>query len=123
MKYFQTMNIKISLILIYLILILFVILISGCESWNIQITRPGYDPGYHKQYPRLPHAFALVKNPHPVRYGEKSERFELRNGDCGDDDCYSPRYIFLIITLIIISIGLFHKNVGILLVGCLTVKN
>ena len=48
------MNIKISLIL-------FVILISGCKSWNIQITRPGYDPGYHKQYPRLPHAFALVK--------------------------------------------------------------
>ena len=80
MKYFQTMNIKISLIL-------FVILISGCKSWNIQITRPGYDPGYHKQYPRLPHAFALVKNPHPVRYGEKSERFEVRDGDCGDDDC------------------------------------
>ena len=74
------MNIKISLIL-------FVILISGCKSWNIQITRPGYDPGYHKQYPRLPHAFALVKNPHPVRYGEKSERFEVRDGDCGDDDC------------------------------------
>ena len=86
------MNIKISLKLIYLILILFVILIYGCESWNIQITRPGYDPGYHKQYPRLPHAFALVKNPHPVRYGEKSERFEVRDGDCGDSDCYNPRY-------------------------------
>ena len=79
------MNIKISLIL-------FVILISGCKSWNIQITRPGYDPGYHKQYPRLPHAFALVKNPHPVRYGEKSERFEVRDGDCGDSDCFNPRY-------------------------------
>ena len=79
------MNIKISLIL-------FVILISGCKSWNIQITRPGYDPGYHKQYPRLPHAFALVKNPHPVRYGEKSERFEVRDGDCGDSDCYNPFY-------------------------------
>ena len=65
------MNIKISLKLIYLILILFVILIYGCESWNIQITRPGYDPSYHKQYPRLPHAFALVKNPYPVRLWRK----------------------------------------------------
>ena len=64
------MNIKISLIL-------FVILISGCKSWNIQITRPGYNPGYNKQYPRLPHAFALVKNPHPVRYGEKVNDLRL----------------------------------------------
>ncbi|MCB2128309.1 MAG: heparin lyase I family protein [Rhodobacteraceae bacterium] len=37
------------------------------------------------------HAFARVGAPHPVRYGEMSERYELRQGDCGGSDCKNPR--------------------------------
>ncbi|WP_102109638.1 heparin lyase I family protein [Oceaniglobus roseus] len=39
-----------------------------------------------------PHAFRRATAPEPVRRGERSERFELRNGDCGGSDCGNPRY-------------------------------
>lgn len=34
-----------------------------------------------------PHQFQRVGSPHPVRYGHKSERFEVRDGDCAYEDC------------------------------------
>lgn len=39
----------------------------------------------------LDHAFSRVSSPHPVRYGKMSERYELRHGDCGGQDCHAPR--------------------------------
>lgn len=39
-----------------------------------------------------PHAFMRVSAPEPVRRGTVSERFELRDGDCGGSDCGNPRY-------------------------------
>lgn len=36
------------------------------------------------------HAYAFAGE--PVRRGETSERFELREGDCGGSDCGQPRY-------------------------------
>jgi hypothetical protein len=38
-----------------------------------------------------PHQYNIVSSPHPVRYGEYSERFEAREGDCRDTDCESER--------------------------------
>lgn len=38
-----------------------------------------------------PHQYNIVTAPHPVRYGEFSERFEAREGDCRDTDCQSER--------------------------------
>lgn len=37
------------------------------------------------------HQFSRVSAPHPVRYGVRSERYELRDGDCGGSDCNAPR--------------------------------
>ncbi len=37
------------------------------------------------------HQFSMVTAPHPVRYGRRSERYELRQGDCGHDDCGNHR--------------------------------
>jgi hypothetical protein len=39
-----------------------------------------------------PHAFRYAYAPEePVRRGARSERFELRDGDCGGSDCGNPR--------------------------------
>lgn len=48
--------------------------------------------GYNNNISPHAHAFALVSNPNPVRYGQFSERYELRDGDCGESDCNNPRY-------------------------------
>ncbi|MCR9125477.1 MAG: polysaccharide lyase [Rhodobacteraceae bacterium] len=38
------------------------------------------------------HAFRFSFEGEPVRRGRNSERFELRDGDCGGSDCRNPRY-------------------------------
>ena len=43
--------------------------------------------GYGLLFSPAPHAFAYVGAPEPVRLGLRSERFELRDADCGGSDC------------------------------------
>ncbi|APX14287.1 hypothetical protein BWR18_20780 (plasmid) [Tateyamaria omphalii] len=49
--------------------------------------------GYTRRFSPAPHNFryGLKTAGDPVRYGERSERFELRHGDCGGADCIEPR--------------------------------
>jgi len=54
--------------------------------------RGGIPEGYDLLFSPAPHAFAMVSAPEPVRRGERSERFELRDGDCGGSDCGNYRY-------------------------------
>ena len=51
-------------------------------------------PGWKNNISPYDHSFAIVskKDGHPVRSGKFSERFELRDKDCGGSDCYNPRY-------------------------------
>lgn len=43
--------------------------------------------GYALLYSPAPHAFRRAEAPEPVRRGRLSERYELRDGDCGGSDC------------------------------------
>lgn len=43
--------------------------------------------GYALLYSPAPHAFRRAEVPEPVRRGQLSERYELRDGDCGGSDC------------------------------------
>ncbi len=52
----------------------------------------GVPDGYDLLFSPAPHAFAMVSAPEPVRRGELSERYELRDGDCGGSDCGNYRY-------------------------------
>jgi hypothetical protein len=54
-------------------------------------THAGSGPFVRNSSAPKPHQFARVSAPHPVRYGQQSERFELRDGDCSDTDCFAPR--------------------------------
>ncbi len=47
--------------------------------------------GFSLLYSPTDWAFTRVTAPDPVRRGKDSERFELRNGDCGGSDCANPR--------------------------------
>jgi len=49
--------------------------------------------GYDRLFSPLPHNFrpGQAKSGDPVRLGASSERFELRDGDCGGSDCANPR--------------------------------
>lgn len=49
-------------------------------------TRQGYNNNIS------PHKHAFDLNTEQVRYGNYSERYEVRDGDCGGSDCTSPRY-------------------------------
>ena len=60
-------------------------------NFNCSKDKPTRD-GYWNNISPYKHAFKLVSHPHPVRYGKKSERFEVRDGDCGGSDCKAPRY-------------------------------
>lgn len=60
----------------------------------IVITMPGGGPlrarlpdGYVQLYSPAPHAFRYSLPGEPVRSGKVSERYELRDGDCGGSDC------------------------------------
>ena len=46
--------------------------------------------GYLNNISPHKHAFALVRKPHPVRYGVMSEKFVVKDGDCGGSDCEAP---------------------------------
>ena len=48
--------------------------------------------GYIRLLNATPHGFRYSSAGEPVRRGEVSERFELRQGDCGGSDCPNPRY-------------------------------
>jgi hypothetical protein len=48
--------------------------------------------GYERLFSPHPHAFRMSRYREPVRRGMVSERFELRDGDCGGSDCINPRY-------------------------------
>lgn len=47
--------------------------------------------GYELLFSPAPHAFRYSRPGEPVRRGAVSERFELRDGDCGGSDCANPR--------------------------------
>lgn len=42
--------------------------------------------------PKGDHPFRYSRQGEPVRAGIVSERYELRDGDCGGDDCVNPRF-------------------------------
>lgn len=48
--------------------------------------------GYERLFSPAPHAFRFSTSGEPVRRGLVSERFELRDGDCGKSDCGNARY-------------------------------
>jgi hypothetical protein len=48
--------------------------------------------GYERLQSPATHAFRFAAPGEPVRRGNRSERFELRSGDCGGSDCGQPRY-------------------------------
>ena len=73
------------------------ILLAACGS-SITIKLPEAAPagaqppkGYSLLYSPAPHAFRFAESPEPVRRGTRSERFELREGDCGGSDCGAQR--------------------------------
>lgn len=72
-------------------------LLGGCGQ-TISITLPGGQPpgkppkGYELLFSPAPHAFRFSAPGEPVRRGKVSERFELRDGDCGGTDCDNSRY-------------------------------
>ncbi len=72
-------------------------LLAGCGQ-IITITLPGAQPGaalptgYEQLFSPAPHAFRRSLPGEPVRLGKTSERFELREGDCGGSDCENARY-------------------------------
>jgi hypothetical protein len=49
--------------------------------------------GYNRLFSPMPHNYrrGLAEAGDPVRLGATSERFELRDGDCGGTDCTTPR--------------------------------
>ncbi|NUB44837.1 heparin lyase I family protein [Fertoebacter nigrum] len=48
--------------------------------------------GHERLFSPAPHAFRFSQPGEPVRRGAVSERFELRDGDCGGSDCGTARY-------------------------------
>lgn len=48
---------------------------------------PALPKGYARLYSPAPHAFRYSQGAEPVRRGVVSERFELRDRDCGGTDC------------------------------------
>ena len=48
--------------------------------------------GYERLFSPQPHAFRYSVKGEPTRRGTYSERFELRNGECGGSDCGNPWY-------------------------------
>jgi hypothetical protein len=71
-------------------------LLAACGQ-VITISLPGspgngrLPDGYGLLFSPQPHAFSFVETPDPVRRGQWSERFELREGDCGGSDCGNYR--------------------------------
>lgn len=57
-----------------------------------QAIDPTIPDGYERLLSPAPHAFRFSGPGEPVRMGAVSERFELRDGDCGGADCNNTRY-------------------------------
>ncbi len=81
---------------LYLPFVFMLTLLSACGQ-VITISLPGMagdtiPDGYTLLYSPAPHAFRFSVAPEPVRRGDRSERFELREGDCGGSDCGNYRY-------------------------------
>jgi len=75
------------------------VFLTGCidanpnsTSGNADVFSPGNN--YEGFYSPADHNFRYVFADHhaPTRRGSRSERFELRDGDCGGSDCGNPRY-------------------------------
>lgn len=71
-------------------------LLAACGA-SVTITLPGGSrqvaapSGYQRLYSPAPYAFRYSGEGEPVRRGRRSERFELRDGDCGGSDCGNYR--------------------------------
>ena len=68
---------------------------SGPFASNGQAVTRALSPtprGYERLFSPHPHAYRISRYKEPVRRGVVSERFELRDGDCGGSDCQNPRY-------------------------------
>ena len=73
--------------------LLILTLLAACGQ-VVTLTRPAGmqraappPAGYGLLFSPAPHAFAYVTAPDPVRLGTRSERYELRDADCGGSDC------------------------------------
>lgn len=66
--------------------------IPNSTSGSNEVFTPGN--GYERFYSSADHNFryAFAEHQAPTRRGIRSERFELRDGDCGGSDCGNPRY-------------------------------
>lgn len=64
---------------------------AGCgQTFSIAVPgapQPSAPRHYERLYSPAPWAFRFAEPPEPVRRGARSERFELREGDCGGSDC------------------------------------
>ena len=70
------------------------LMLGGCaEALRQDVTRRDAPLGTERLMSPAPHAFhwGRVEKGNPVRRGALSERFELRDGDCGGSDCANPR--------------------------------
>lgn len=70
--------------------------LAGCQlnlPWRAD-KAPDAPAGYERFFSPAPHNFRFgdISLGDPVRRGTHSERFELRDGDCGGSDCGNPRY-------------------------------
>ncbi len=75
------------------------VFLAGCLNQGPDTPRSNSDVflpdnGYERFYSPAAHNFryAFAENRAPIRRGVRSERFELRDGDCGGSDCGNARY-------------------------------
>ncbi len=70
-----------------------ILALSACMTNTASVSRNADAPnGYLRNLMPHSHGFQYSSDGEPVRAGLVSERYELRDGDCGGDDCVSPRY-------------------------------
>jgi hypothetical protein len=76
---------------------LFVLTLLAACGQVITISVPGGasrnapPDGFELLFSPAPHAFTIATTPQPVRRGAQSERYELRDADCGGSDCGNYR--------------------------------
>ncbi len=69
------------------------VFLSACMTVGPTALRSANVPdGYSRNLMPHSHGFRYSVDGEPVRAGLVSERYELRDGDCGGDDCTNPRY-------------------------------
>ncbi len=73
--------------------LLILLAVSACVSDSTSVQRSANAPlGYYRALTPHEHGFRYSVEGEPVRAGQVSERYELRDGDCGGSDCSNPRY-------------------------------